>query len=307
MKFIRGLHNFKKALPASVVTLGNFDGMHLGHQALLQAVTTMAAQKNLASVVILFEPQPREYFQVTAAVPRLMRLREKLLALQQQGIDYCVCLYFKKTLAQMSADTFVKTILQQRCHVDTVIVGDDFRFGAQRMGDVNFLKQFNFNVVQLGTVLNGQQRMSSTLVREALQAGEIKQATSWLGHPYVLIGKVAHGDKRGRELGFPTANIFLHRKAVPLSGIYAVKVRGINNSRIYNACAYVGTRPVFNGKRVIMEVHVLDFTGNLYGKNLEVEFLHKIRDDAAFDSIAALVSQIEHDIRATRAYFSVIG
>lgn len=301
MKLIRGLHNFKKPLAASVVTLGNFDGVHLGHQALVDRIKKLAADLNAPTMVILFEPQPREFFKAEPSVPRLMRFREKYLALKAAGIDYCLCLYFNKKLAALSAEKFVQKILIDKCNAKAIVVGDDFQFGAKRAGDINLLQQYNFAVEAVAPISVANRRVSSTRVRNALITGQIEYAARYLGHPYILIGKVAHGEKRGRELGFPTANIFLHRKQVPLSGIYAVRVHGIDN-KIYFGSAYIGTRPVFNGTRVIMEVHVLDFSGDLYGKNIQVEVLHKIRGDANFDSVEALVKQINLDIAQTREF-----
>ncbi len=306
MKLIRGLHNFKQALAKSAVTLGNFDGLHLGHQELLARLKAVAAQKKLSTLVILFEPQPREFFEKTPTVARLMRWREKYQALKAAGIDYCLVLYFKQKLANVSADDFVRQILIEKCNAQFVLVGDDFRYGAKHLGDVSSLQNYAFEVEQLRAVVRQEKRISSTQIREALQKGEIEVANQLLGHPYTLLGKVAHGDKRGRELGFPTANIFLHRKRVPLSGIFAVRIHGADKKTLEGS-AYVGTRPVFNGVRVIMEVHILDFSGDLYGKNLQVEFLHKIRDDQHFDTIGELVAQIQGDITATRAYFKQLG
>lgn len=306
MKLIRGLHNFKQALAKLAVTLGNFDGLHLGHQALLTRLKTVAAQKNLPTLVVLFEPQPREFFEKIPKVARLMRWREKFEALNAAGIDYCLTLKFNDALANLSADDFVRKILIEKCQAQFVLIGDDFRYGAKRLGDVNSLRDYAFEVEQLAPVLKQNIRISSTQIREALQEGAIEKANSLLGHPYTLVGKVAHGEKRGRELGFPTANIFLHRKLVPLRGIFAVKIQGADK-KILQGSAYVGTRPVFNGVRVIMEVHILDFSGDLYGKNLQVEFLHKIRDDQHFVTIQELVLQITGDIAATRAYFKQTG
>lgn len=303
---IRGLHNLSTPLAGAVVAMGNFDGLHLGHQSLLLALKTAAKARGLPSVVILFEPQPREFFQKNNAIPRLMRFREKYLGLKKEGIDYCVCLYFNEALSSLSPEDFVQTVLVEKLNTKTMIVGDDFRFGAKRRGDVNVLKtlgeRYHFEVQQINQYQFQGERVSSTTVRNALQAGKMALAKTYTGQYYRLLGKVAHGDKRGRELGFPTANIFLHRHLVALSGIYAVNVYGVGQD-VYQGVAYVGTRPVFNGTRVIMEVHLFDFDGSLYGKNLEVEFLHKIRDDQHFDSIEKLIEQIKQDIREARAYF----
>lgn len=306
MKLIRGLHNFKKALAKSAVTLGNFDGLHLGHQELLAHLKSVAAQKNLPTVVILFEPQPREFFEKIPSVARLMRWREKYQALKAAGVDYCLTLKFNENLANLSADDFVKKILIEKCQAQFVLVGDDFRYGAKRLGDVKTLQKYGFPVEQLEPIKAQNTRISSTQIREALQQGQIELANELLGYPYTLLGKVAHGEKRGREWGFPTANIFLHRKLVPLNGIFAVNIYGADK-KILKGSAYVGTRPVFNGVRVIMEVHILDFNGHLYGKNLKIEFLHKIRGDQHFTSIEALIAQIKQDVAATRAYFAQLG
>jgi riboflavin kinase/FMN adenylyltransferase len=306
MKLIRGYYPSSRSLSGSVVTLGNFDGIHLGHQQLLKQLIKAGKSLSLPTVVITFEPQPKEFFTKQQAVPRLMRFREKWSALKNEMIDYVYCLRFNQKLADVAADEFVKKILVNQLHAKSVIVGDDFRFGAKRSGDIALLKQlgehYGFSVIVVPTVTMANSRVSSTRVREALQAGDMTLAAKLLNRNYRLCGKVTHGEKRGRILGFPTANINLHRKLVPLSGVFVVRAYGINKHP-YQGVANVGVRPVFNGARILLEVHLFDFHDDIYGRNLEIEFLHKLREEKHFGSIDALVAQIKQDAVDAKNYF----
>lgn len=306
MKLIRGYYSSSLRLPGSVVTLGNFDGMHLGHQQLLRELMAAAKSASLPSVVMTFEPQPKEFFVKPVTVARLMRFREKWSALKGMAIDYVYCLRFNRKLAELSAHDFVKNILVDQLNAKIVVVGDDLRFGAKRSGDVHLLnqlgQQYGFKVIQLPTVMWGESRVSSTRVREALQQGRMDLAKQLLSRNYRLWGKVVHGDKRGRVLGFPTANINLHRKLVPLMGIFVIRAHGLGK-KIYQGVANIGMRPIFQGTRVLLEVHLFDFHDNIYGHNLEVEFLHKLRDEAHFDSVEALVAQMHQDALEAKKYF----
>lgn len=305
MKLIRGLNNLRHQIKSSVVTIGNFDGMHLGHQALIRELVKKSQSVNVPSVVITFEPQPNEFFSQQSPVSRLNRFREKWTSIKKFGVDYVLCIRFNKKFAAISAEDFVEKILVERLGIKAIIIGDDFRFGAKRKGDFNLLQkmgeQYNFETIKMSSFLLQEKRVSSTEVRNALAKSDFKLTHQLLGRPYELIGKVAHGEKRGRGMGYPTANINLHRKQVPITGIFAVRIKGINH-QIYYGVAYIGIRSVFNGTRVILEVHIFDFDQTIYGRNLQIEFLKKIRDDAHFDSVDALIAQIEKDAEAAKQF-----
>ncbi|MCH9770275.1 MAG: bifunctional riboflavin kinase/FAD synthetase, partial [Gammaproteobacteria bacterium] len=300
MKLIRGQHNLDQQpfLNGSVITIGNFDGLHLGHQQLINAVVMKAKQLKVPAILLTFEPHPREFFAGREVVPRLMRLREKYIGLMGSGIDYLCCLHFNKSLADLPAEDFVKNILLEQLHAKHVVVGDDFRFGAKRAGDyqalVEFAKQYQFSTEQLSTVLHQDQRISSSLVREALKADNLALVGAILNRPYSLCGRVVHGDKLGRKLGFPTANLYLHRQLVPVHGVYAVRIKGINNE-VYYGAANVGTRPAVNGTRVLLEVYIFDFDQDIYGQQIQVEFLHKLREEKPYNSLEALTEAIKQD------------
>ena len=304
MQLLRNIYNIPGGLAGTVITIGNFDGIHLAHQALIKQAVNLARQQQLSSVVILFEPQPNEFFQKNKAPARLMRLREKAQMLAQLGVDYLLVLRFDRQLAAMSAEDFVSELLINKLKVKEIIIGDDFRFGAKRQGDFALLQamgeRYGFQVEAANEVMLENQRVSSTLVRQSLAAGDLTQAAALLGHPYFVTGRVAHGDKQGREYGFPTANIYLHRQVVPLTGIYAVKVEGLDLP--YFGSAYVGMRPTVNGSRVVLEVYLFDFNQDIYGCYLKVEFLHKMRDDKKFESIEQMVQAIKQDVANTRAW-----
>lgn len=309
MELIRGIYSSKPSLPGSVVTLGNFDGMHLGHQALIAELKNLAKQYHLPSVVISFEPQPKEFFAKQQTVPRLMRWREKYLAFKRAGIDYFYSLHFNREIAELTAHDFVEKILLAQLHARAVVIGYDFRFGKNRQGDFNFLsemgKKHNFIVQQVPAVVVDNEPVSSTRVREALQAGNLKLARKLLGHNYRIWGKVIYGQQRGRDLGFPTANINMLRKLVPLSGVFVIRAK--IQEQIYPGVANVGTRPTFSGMGVLLEAHLFDFNRSIYGCNLEVEFLHKLRPEKKFDNFAALRTQILQDAQDAKDYFATVG
>lgn len=306
MHIIRGLHNLHTYHHPSVVTIGNFDGVHLGHQALVSVLVKKAKELNAAPVVITFEPQPNEFFNPNAITPRLMRFREKILALEDMGVEHVLSLRFDKKFSEISAENFVKTILIEGLNTKHIIVGDDFKFGKNRAGDSELLKKigmsFGFTVESHHSVTLNSQRVSSTLIREALERADLAAAEKMLGRPFGMSGKVAHGHKRGRIIGFPTANIFLHRKAVPISGVFAVKVFGIEKQPILGV-ANVGTRPTVDGTRSLLEVHLFDFDRSIYGEHIYVEFVKKMRDEKKYDSFEALKAAIFNDAKEARAFF----
>ena len=309
MELIRGILNIKSHHKPCVATIGNFDGVHLGHQAVIRQLAERGKALGLPVTVITFEPQPQEYFQPGSVPSRLTRLREKLEALAGLPVDRVLCLQFNKTLAQLSAENFVKTILVDGLGIRFLVVGDDFKFGKGRTGDIDLLKsvsgQFGFQVNDTDSFVVKEERVSSTSIREALQAGQLDRAAQLLGRQYTMCGRVAHGDKRGRSIGFPTANIYLHRQSSPLYGVYAVHFRCLGKDRgEFNGVANLGQRPTFDGTRTILEVHILDFDQDIYGQYVEVTFLHKIREEQRFDSFETLVAQINRDVEQARGFFA---
>ena len=309
MELIRGKHNLANRLHSCVATLGNFDGLHVGHQALLEKLKQLGQQFNLPTVVIIFEPQPKEFFANQKAGARLMRFREKWYALTGWKIDYVLCLRFGRALADLPPDDFVKQILIDQLYVKAVVIGDDCRFGAKRAGDCAVLRRlgerYRFEVIEMSPVLYEGKRVSSTRVRAALQAGNISLAQALLGGPYRLCGKVILGKKRGCGLGFPTANIDLHRDVLPLSGIFVVRV--YLNNKSYPGAASLGARPTFEGTRPLLEVYLFDFSQNIYDCYLRVEFLHKLRPEERFETIDALVEQMHQDVLNAKEYFQNMG
>lgn len=306
-KIIRGFHNLPAEPTGCVATIGNFDGLHLGHQAVLGQLALKANLLALPAVVITFEPQPNEYFAPEKAPARLSRFREKVEGLTSYSIQQLCVLQFNKKLAQMTANDFVKKLLVEGLNVNYLVVGDDFKFGKNRQGDFALLQQagqrHGFQVVNMHTFAIEQNRVSSTRIRQALEAGNLMLAQTLLGHPYRMSGRVSHGDKRGRTLGFPTANIHLHRAKVPLTGVYAVQLFGIDGEP-YNGVANVGVRPTIKGDdKALLEVHLFNFTGDLYGHYVQVYFLKKLRNEQRFDGLEALQEQIKIDSVNAKQFF----
>ena len=303
MQFIRGLHNLLLQREECVATIGNFDGVHLGHHAVLDQVKENAKSTGLLSTVVIFEPQPIEFFAPDKAPSRLTRLREKLQQFDLHDIDRVVCLRLDENMANLSANEFVDEVLLGALAVKKLIIGDDFHFAKNREGNyqylVNVAHSKGFEISKTNSFTLNEERVSSTLIRQALANGDMIQAAQLLGRPYRISGRVAHGDKRGRELGFATANIELHRYLSPVEGIFSGRVYGAGEDAL-DAVVYVGTRPVFEGKRVILEVHILDFDEDLYGRHLQVELLEKIRGDMHFASEQELIDQIHIDIGHAR-------
>jgi len=306
MELIRGFHNLQSQHRGCVATIGNFDGVHLGHQTVLGQLADKAAELGVPSVVISFEPYPMEFFAPHKAPARLTRLREKVRALTRYSVDRMLCLRFDKAFAELPPRDFIDKVLIEGLDVRYLVVGDDFRFGHQRAGDFTLLeevgKQQGFEVVHLHTFNIEGQRVSSTRVREALDTGDMATAEKLLGRPYRMCGRVAHGDKRGRTIGFPTANIHLHRQNTPVKGVFAVELFGIKGEPVAGV-ANVGTRPTVDGTRSLLEVHLFDFTDEIYGEYVHVEFLHKLRDEVKFDSFEELRKQIDIDAEHAREYF----
>jgi riboflavin kinase/FMN adenylyltransferase len=306
MKLIRGLYNLKQPLPASAVTIGNFDGVHRGHQLVISQLKRVAQQASLPTVVIIFEPQPIEYFAPERAPKRLARFREKIAYLKAQQIDYLLCLHFDARLAEQSAEDFVQKILLNSLNTRHLVIGDDFHFGKNRQGNFEFLQQnsarFGFTVDETETLMEDGERVSSTRIRDCIEQGDFEKAAQLLGRPYSLSGRIAHGQKLGRQLGYPTINIKMGDKTLIVKGIFAVRVKGIDN-RVLEGVASIGTRPTVAGVDTILEVYILDFDRDVYGYSVEVEFLHKLRDEQKFDSLEELTVHIGRDTENAIAYF----
>lgn len=284
--------------PACALAIGNFDGMHLGHQALLKRLVETAKSLNLTSAVMTFEPHPREFFAPDSAPARLCSMREKLEHFANAGVEKTYVCRFNRKFAKVSAEEFMQDILRDALNAQAILVGEDFRFGALRRGSIIDFVEAKFNLVGLPQVSLDGERVSSTRVRAALAAGRLQEAASLLGRPYSISGKVVHGAKRGRQLGFPTANIHMRHERPALTGVYAVKLDGLPS------VANLGVRPTIGGvPKLLLEVHILDFDGDLYDRHVHVEFLHKIRDEMKFDGLEALKAQIAADIVVARDFF----
>ena len=297
-----------QAASSRVLAIGNFDGLHLGHRALLERLTAAARRHGLSPAVMTFEPHPRELFSPEQAPARLTSLREKLALLDSCGIEEVYLLHFSRRLAGLTAEEFIERVLVQGLAVRHLIIGDDFRFGKGRAGDFAMLQaagqQHGFGVEAMHTIEIGGERVSSSAVRDVLGAGDLEHAARLLGRPYSIAGRVVHGGKIGRKLGFPTANIQLKRKRVALTGVFAVTVSGLDKRHLPGA-ASLGVRPTLGvGLRPVLEVHLFDFDREIYGAHLIVHFLHKLRDEAKYDTLEALTAQIARDVAATQDYFA---
>ena len=305
MRVFRGIP--AQAPDPIALTIGNFDGVHLGHQAMLAKLVAAARERNLPAAVMTFEPHPREFFTPDSAPARLTSLREKLELLRDVGVDRVYVCRFNRAFSQIGADDFVTRILHRRLAVKWLLVGDDFSFGAKRGGDyallAHYAAELGFTLSAMTSVEVAGKRISSTLVRNALAAGDLALAKTYLGRAYGISGRVMHGDKLGRTLGFPTANVQIKHNSPPVAGIFAVKLH-VAGRRALDGVASLGTRPTIapNGG-LRLEVHVLDFSGNLYGLHVHVEFLLKIRDEAEYADLPALTAQIARDADLARKFF----
>ena len=292
----------------TVLAIGNFDGLHLGHRALLDRLTGKARELGLPASVMTFEPHPRELFAPDQAPARLTSLREKLGLLEASGVERVYVLHFSRKLAALSAEEFISNVLVRGLAVRHLMIGDDFRFGHGRAGDFAMLQDAGrgagFGVEAMHTIDIDGERVSSSAVREALAAGDLEHAARLLGRPYNISGRVIHGNKIGGRIGYPTANIQLQRKRVALTGVFAVTVSGLGPNRLPGA-ASLGVRPTLGeALKAVLEVHLLDFDRRIYGEHVTVHFLHKLRDEMKFASLEALSAQIERDVAATRDYFA---
>jgi len=291
-----------------VLTIGNFDGVHLGHRAVIKKLVARGAALGLPVVIMIFEPQPLEYFLKDNEPPRLMRLREKVLQFATLPIDDLLIVRFNRHFADYDAEQFIDDILIKKLNIKHLVIGDDFHFGKARRGNFALLKEkgrlHGFSVEDTGSYQSAGLRVSSTLIRDALAAGDLIQAERLLGRCYSVCGRVAHGDKRGRAIGYPTANIKMFRKNTPVTGVFAVTMTGIDGLEI-QGIANVGTRPTFAGSsKVILETHLFDFNKEIYGRYVEVHFKQKIRDEIRFQSAEDLKAQIAQDVAETRKIFA---
>lgn len=306
MKLLRGIQQLLALKINTAATIGNFDGIHIGHQMLLTALKAQADRLNLPVVVLLFEPQPSEYFRGKEAPARLSSFREKVEVLRQCGVDYVCCLKFNKQLATMAATNFAEHIIFSALQAKYLLVGEDFRFGQDRLGDIVLLKEIGAQkgctVEQFCDFYMDDKRVSSTKIRHALQEGELGYAAKLLGRPYSMCGRVTRGAGRGRQWGIPTANLSLHRLTLPLKGVFCVKV--LRQGRQASAgVANIGCRPTVDGSKNILEIHLFDIDESFYGEMLQIYFLHKLRDEVKFETVEALISQIQQDITAARNWF----
>lgn len=305
---MRVSHGFPKNVPATAVTIGNFDGVHAGHQAMLQRLVENSHSMGLVPCVLTFEPHPREFFTPEQAPARLTSLREKLELFEGFGIEHAHICRFTQSFSQLSAQDFIERILVQGLNAKWLLIGDDFRFGAKRAGDYAMLveagQRDGFEVVAMHSVMVEGLRASSTAVREALIAGNLELARHLLGRPYSVSGRVVHGDKLGTEIGFPTANIQLKHNKPPLSGIFAVELSGLQGG-ILKGVASLGVRPTVkqNGKPTL-EVHLFDFDQKIYGSHVQVDFLHKLRDEEKYPDLGTLIAQIGRDVENAKSYFN---
>lgn len=304
MQLIRGIHNIQPFDHGCVLTIGNFDGVHLGHNRLLEALVTKAADMKVPAAVMVFEPQPQEFFTQGNSPARLTRLRDKYNLLKAQGVDRLICVNFNEKFASQSAEQFIQTLLVKSLGIKHLIIGDDFRFGKSRVGDFTMLKHFgqqlNFSVSDTASYKVSDCRISSTEIRNALEKDNLQVAASMLGRPYSICGRVIHGEKNGRKFGFPTANVLLKRLVSPVAGVYAVSINIAEKH--YYGVANIGCRPTLDGVRQQLEVHIFDFDDDLYGQQIEVVMLKKIRAEKKFESIEALKEQIHKDSEQARLY-----
>lgn len=304
MQLVRGLYNLPPDPAPAAITIGNFDGVHRGHQRIMKNLAAKAEQGQMVSTVILFEPQPIEFFSADQAPTRLYRLREKLEQIRQLPIDKVLVLRFDKVLAQLSAGQFIEDLLVKGLNAKYLLIGDDFRFGHGRQGDFELLSQashqYDFELENLDTVFHGEHRVSSTQIRNYLADGEFIKAEQLLGRPYRMQGRVRYGNAIGRDLGYPTINLAVHRLKSPLRGIYAVHVHGLENTSYLNGVASIGYRPTVGGVDCLLEVHLFDWTGECYGQRVEVEFIKYLRDEEKFDDLDAMKQQMDKDAELAR-------
>ena len=305
MNLIRGSTRIRRIANPTIATVGNFDGLHIGHQEIIRYVIDRAQMENLESVIVSFEPTPKEYFMGKNAPSRIYSLRDRFVITKSLGVHHFVCLRFNADLAKLHAAEFVKNILVDALNIKNLVVGDDFRFGNDRQGDIALLQtmapELGFVVEDKSTISHKNTRVSSSLIREQLEVGEFDKAQTLLGRPYEISGRVFHGDKKGRTIGFPTANLLLNRQVPPVRGVFVVSARTDKNT--WQGVANVGRRPTVKGVRDQLEVHLFNCDDNLYGQRLTVTFLARLRDEQKFSSFDELKHQISLDVQQAKQFF----
>jgi riboflavin kinase/FMN adenylyltransferase len=310
MELVRGLRNIPRVARGCVLTIGNYDGVHRGHQAMIAALKRRAAELDAPATVLVFEPSSKEFIDPEGAPPRLTRWREKFAALATAGADRMVTLRFDEHMRRMSPEAFVEELIVEGLGARHVVVGDDFRYGRRAEGTIESLRdaggRHGFGVEQVAPFSVDGVRVSSTAVRERLERGDYAGAARFLGRRYRMCGHVAHGERLGRTLGFPTANLKLLRRKSPTMGVLAVRVHGIG-AHALDAVASLGTRPTVDGREPLLEVHIFEFSGDLYGRLIEVEFIAKLRDERKFASLEAMVEQMRADAAQAREILSRVN
>ena len=299
MQLIRGFKKLASSASGCVLTIGNFDGVHKGHSVVINKLAEKGTLLGLPVVVMVFEPQPLEFFLKDNAPSRLTRLREKIIHFKHLPVDDLLIVNFNQRFADLDPEYFIQEVLVKRLNVKYLVVGDDFHFGKARRGNFALLQeageQYDFKVIDTASYSVKGSRVSSTLIRDALNNGDLATAESMLGRSYSVCGRVVHGEKLGRKIGFPTANIQMQRKNTPIQGVFAVTMTGIGEQPIYGV-ANVGTKPTVNGEaKVLLETHLFNFDRDIYGKYVEVHFKHKIRSEMRFQSVDDLKQQIQLD------------
>jgi riboflavin kinase/FMN adenylyltransferase len=306
MQLIRGRRHLRESLRGCVVTIGGYDGIHLGHQALLERLKEHGRRLSRPTMMLTFEPLPREHFSPTDPPARITTLRERTRLICDMGLD-ALCMLRFCTIRNTSGEQFAQ-MLATEFHVPAIVVGHDFRFGKQGEASAKELQEagqhLGFTVDVVPPVLVDGQRVSSTAIRKALDAGDLKSAERWLGRPYSMRGRVVRGRQLGREFGYPTANLRLQRRRSPLAGIFAVRVHGVE-AQALPGVASLGTRPTVDGVEPLLEAHIFDFSGDLYGREIEVEFVQKLREELRFDSVEALIVQMNQDAADARSLFRI--
>ena len=306
MELIRGLHNLKRQ-SGCVLTIGNFDGVHLGHQEILKKLVSTAKNKGLPSLVISFSVTPESFFGRTKA--RLSSFRDKHLFLESLGVEKHLLIRFNKTFSEISAESFINQTLVNKVGVKHCFIGDDFRFGKGRLGDFSMLQAMSFEkgylVDKIDGINHSGQRISSSAIRKLLSEGDFKKTEIYLGRPFSISGKVAHGEKMGRTIGFPTANISIRRELSPVLGVYSVIIK--INDTMYSGVCNIGKRPTIGGTKVLLEVFIFNFNKEIYGEYVTVIFKQKCRDEFKFNSFDELKDQIKNDVEKSKEYFKSIG
>lgn len=309
MQLVRGIHNIQPEDHGCILTIGNFDGVHKGHQRVISTLVAKAKALNCIAAVLVFEPQPQELFSPETAPARLCRLRDKYALLAELGVQRFICVNFNLKFANQSAQQFIEHLLVKKLGIKHLIVGDDFHFGKNRVGDFSMLtqagKSLGFGVTDTASLKVADCRVSSTAIRQALEQDKLADVERMLGRPYSIIGKVFHGDKRGRQLGFPTANVLLKRCKSPLDGVFAVNVKTILGT--FNGVANIGARPTVNGIRQQLEVHIFNFNTDLYGQCIEVIIKKKLRSVMKFNDLTALTAQIKLDCEQAKQVLNNVG